>query len=848
MDYNISTERTIGINKSNRSKASTYFRHFIASLLIYCQFFQLAIAAVPPVSQPSAQPSLTTGSPLFNKPTHATRTLNNLSLTNSQLGLASPVNLGVTYSDLTGAFFNAQYVLPLGERFAFGAVGEYGSGQYRLNGTLGYGFTPLAHIKATIDRLEQRLPFQFDTGNIKSRIAQDAYGLRFEQLFDLPHIQGINAGGYWAKADSKYLDPIIFTSNGFNCNGFAAGLQCINYRYIAGANSTGIDAEIDYLLTPSTLVSGALYYDQVRYNTIFIPASTKNRDGIGAGIKVNQLLGDRFKLFGEATAREIYDNYQTGFSWLPNTSKLGVELSLIGQHLVSHNATPDNNSISIQLSLLADGNKHYDKQHHWGNQRVGNLAQWVQTPAVKMKQVLAIAEQLTQLLGPVITSITPDFGPIEGGNTIIITGNNFAQGLLVYIGSQLATQINVLSSTRIQVIVPALLSGTSGPVVDVVVQNPDGQKIISTDGYTYLQSGKPMPPAISSVVDNGGNPIGNGGTTNDTTPTIEGTAQPGTTVTLYDNGNVIGSAIAVATNGNWTFFTPILGNGPHSITATATDGAGNVSDFSTPAFNFTIETELPPSPMLTLEHETSPGITNDGTVNVTGLVPGATWQYSMDEGTTWTAGIGTSFVLPDGTYNAGQVLAAQTDAAGNTSPTGALAPVIVNTLPPPPPTLTLEHETSPGITNDGTVNVTGLVPGAIWQYSMDKGATWQAGIGTSFVLPEGTYNAGQVLAVQTDAAGNTSPTGALAPVIVDTTAPEAPVIDPVNQTDPITGTAEPGTTLTMTFPNGSTAQTTVDSSGLWAIPNPGLLLGDTVSAAVTDIAGNTSPQTTVIVT
>ena len=38
---------------------------------------------------------------------------------------------------------------------------------------------------------------------------------------------------------------------------------------------------------------------------------------------------------------------------------------------------------------------------------------------------------------------------------------------------------------------------------------------------------------------------------------------------------------------------------------------------------------------------------------------------------------------------------------------------------------------------------------------------------------------------------------------VDTAAPSVPVIDPVNGTDPITGTAEPGSTVTVTYPDGT---------------------------------------------
>ncbi len=97
----------------------------------------------------------------------------------------------------------------------------------------------------------------------------------------------------------------------------------------------------------------------------------------------------------------------------------------------------------------------------------------------------------------------------------------------------------------------------------------------------------------------------------------------------------------------------------------------------------------------------------------------------------------------------------------------------------------------------------------------------------------------------TDAAGNVgTDTGV---VTVDTTAPAAPVIDPVNETDPITGTAEPGSTVTVTYPDGSTASVVAGPDGTWTVPNPGLNDGDTVTAVTEDPAGNTSGPATAVV-
>ncbi|MCH7320246.1 Ig-like domain-containing protein, partial [Acinetobacter sp. ANC 5659] len=77
---------------------------------------------------------------------------------------------------------------------------------------------------------------------------------------------------------------------------------------------------------------------------------------------------------------------------------------------------------------------------------------------------------------------------------------------------------------------------------------------------------------------------------------------------------------------------------------------------------------------------------------------------------------------------------------------------------------------------------------------------------------------------------------------IDTVAPNAPVLDPINATDPISGTAEPGSTVTVTFPDGTSVQVPTDpTTGVWTTPNPGgLTNGETVTATATDPAGNTS--------
>ncbi|AYQ57298.1 alpha integrin [Bathymodiolus thermophilus thioautotrophic gill symbiont] len=94
--------------------------------------------------------------------------------------------------------------------------------------------------------------------------------------------------------------------------------------------------------------------------------------------------------------------------------------------------------------------------------------------------------------------------------------------------------------------------------------------------------------------------------------------------------------------------------------------------------------------------------------------------------------------------------------------------------PPPAPKFTFVDTGSSsvdGITNNGTITISGLEPGATWQYSTDGGANFFTnGIGNNFVLNEGTYDANAIQIKQTDVAGNTSNIFKNAlPIIVDTT-------------------------------------------------------------------------------
>ncbi len=87
--------------------------------------------------------------------------------------------------------------------------------------------------------------------------------------------------------------------------------------------------------------------------------------------------------------------------------------------------------------------------------------------------------------------------------------------------------------------------------------------------------GAPSTPDMTSGSDSGISNTDN--ITSNTTPTFTGTAESGATVSLYDTDGTTVLGTATATGGNWSITISALIEGPHTITAKATDTAGNIS-------------------------------------------------------------------------------------------------------------------------------------------------------------------------------------------------------------------------------------------------------------------------------
>ncbi|EPF6110703.1 Ig-like domain-containing protein [Enterobacter cloacae] len=431
----------------------------------------------------------------------------------------------------------------------------------------------------------------------------------------------------------------------------------------------------------------------------------------------------------------------------------------------------------------------------------------------------------------------------------------------------------------------------------VISKDPAGNDVTSPSFDISVDTVAPEKPVIGVATDDVGSSRGDlssGSTTDDANPTFKGSAEPGSRVDIYDNGELIGSTM-VDENGGWQFTpTTALPEGEHHITTTATDKAGNtgpesddfvlITDYTAPDASKVAITEVYDD-VNTAGVIASGGETDDNRplIKGTGAEPGNTITvYNGDKviGTAKVQADGTwslepTTPLPDGKYT---LTAKETDGVGNVSGPSGEYIINVATVPPQAPTLdTVYDDVAPhadylqkgDVTNDTTPTLSGssgVAGGTISIYdngrligttSVGSNGSWSFTPDTA--LADGSHN---FTATVTDGVGRTSePTGGFG-IVIDTKAPDAasdllvtdnvgayqgPVVsgDTTDDNTPtLSGKAEPGSTVNI-IDNGQVIGTAkVNPDGTWSYtPDQPLANGaHDLTTTVTDPSGNTGPE------
>jgi hypothetical protein len=458
---------------------------------------------------------------------------------------------------------------------------------------------------------------------------------------------------------------------------------------------------------------------------------------------------------------------------------------------------------------------------------------------------------------PVVTSVSDDTGrsnsdKITSDNTLTVTGNAEPNSLVTIYAYIDNSDPNIPDTIRVVVGTGyADANGnyavTTNPLADnalnekyvlsVTATDPAGMESPATSiGAWAISTSIPNPPVVTSVSQDTGS-SSTDKLTNDTTLTVTGTGTPGTTITIYDGTTPVGTGLVDA-NGNYSVTTSPLADGAHALSASATNPFG-FEGLSTQLGTWTVDTVDPIQPTLTannglplvsgLANSAEPG----STVSV--VIGGATYTAIVDGNGAWSINLATAIptsgsapALATGTF---PISVFSTDAAGN-STTPVVSNLVVTTIGQPAPSITSNPSTSdttPLISGNSeigsTVTVTLLDANnvIIATYSnvpTNSNGTWALDLQTA--IPDGGTtpipalvdgNSYNLSATATDASGLFTSVPATQTLVIDTTAPNTPVITSpaiTNDTTPLfTGTAEPGTVIELTIKRANGTSVTI---------------------------------------
>jgi VCBS repeat-containing protein len=418
---------------------------------------------------------------------------------------------------------------------------------------------------------------------------------------------------------------------------------------------------------------------------------------------------------------------------------------------------------------------------------------------------------------------------------------------------------------------PPAVTSTQNETIAYTIQDASGNHASST--LTITVDNVVHAPVITGFSTDSGT-VGDH-ITNDTSLTISGTSDPSVTVTVYRDGVSIGTTTADNT-GHWSLAdaTTLSDGHTYQYTATATD-ASNVTSVLSSNYAATIDTTIA-TPTVSLTSDTgssnSDHITNNAGLTVSVAAADVTRTYAVDGGSassTYTA------PTADGSHT---VVVTDTDAAGNTSstnitftldktaPTGGTPDLIaasdsgtsstdnITKVTNPTFTVALNSTVVAGDTVELLVGGSSLANPVIHTITAaDVSAHSVSLTVTSGDL--GTDGSKSITAHFTDAAGNSSTTGALS-ITLDTAAPATPAVTAISNdtgtvgdhitsdtTLTVSGTAVANSTVTVFRDGVSIGTATANGSGNWSLADSTTLVnGHTYqyTAQTSDTAGNTS--------
>ncbi len=440
----------------------------------------------------------------------------------------------------------------------------------------------------------------------------------------------VDGGSHWTDVTSK----VAGTSLTWNGATLGAGSNAIAFKVTdAAGNDSGLSSQ-NYTLDTTALT------------TTVDTASFSNDSGTSSSDFITRTAAQDLSgtLSASVAAGEsVLVSLDNGATWATATTTVGQNTwSLTGRTLTA------SNTLKVKVSDTAgnDGSvlsQAYQYDITAPTTTFSNLSLSADTGASATDFITKTAAQtITATLSNVLSGGDILYGSLDNGATWTDITSKVSGTALTWNG------VTLTASDTLQLRVTDS-AGNDGTV---------RSQAYALDTNTPATPGTPV---LNSASDSG---LSNSdGITSDTTPTLTGNAENGSTVTVFDGATLLGAVTAGA--GGWTLTTGVLAEGGHTITVVSTDTAGNASAASA-ALAFTVDTTAPAVTSVTVPADGTyySGAALDFTANFfeavvvdtsggtprIALVVGATTRYAD-----YVSGSGTSALLFRYTVQSGDV-------------------------------------------------------------------------------------------------------------------------------------------------------------------------------------------------
>ncbi len=202
-------------------------------------------------------------------------------------------------------------------------------------------------------------------------------------------------------------------------------------------------------------------------------------------------------------------------------------------------------------------------ENHWNAGAPTSQERYMDNLVVST-QPIGCGEVTATPSAPVVSSISPTSGSVEGGTSVTINGDNFQPGASVSFGGSAASNVTLLSSTQLQAVTPPHAAGA----VDVRVTNPDSQSGVLSAAFQYQQETLQAGPSLTGISPASGST--NGGTQ----VKISGTGfQSGISVYF---GNLLASSVTLVSTTELQVLTPAAPAGAVDVRVINPDGQSAV--------------------------------------------------------------------------------------------------------------------------------------------------------------------------------------------------------------------------------------------------------------------------------